>query len=89
MKILQNVYIPECVATEIYKARQREIKEKKRILFPISLVKYEKIRSWESFDTDSGKDMAREIREYFIPDFQDWRNQDSFIIDNLWNGKKI
>ena len=74
----ENSMSSEWVATEIYKARQREINEKKRILFPISLVEFEKIRDWELFDADSGKDMAREIREYFIPDFQDWRDHDSF-----------
>ena len=25
---------------------------------------------WELFDADRGKDSAREIREYFIPDFK-------------------
>jgi hypothetical protein len=25
-----------------------------------------------SFDADTGKDLAREIREYFIPDFSLW-----------------
>jgi len=26
------------------------------------------------FDADTGKDSAREIREYFIPDFSNWKN---------------
>jgi hypothetical protein len=26
----------------------------------------------------AGKDSAREIREYFIPDFSNWKNHDSY-----------
>jgi hypothetical protein len=66
------------VATEIYHARQREVKEKRRVLFPIRLVPFEMIRQWQCFDADSGKDMAREIREYFIPEFSNWKDHDSF-----------
>ena len=38
----------------------------------------EEIKTWEKFDADSGKDMAREIREYFIQDFSDWTGLTSF-----------
>lgn len=68
----------EWVATEISKARSREVKEGKQILFPIRLVPFEHIRDWSAFDADTGKDMAKEIREYFIPDFSDWKNHDAF-----------
>ena len=60
------------VAAEIYAARDREVRENRRILFPIRLVDMEKIRDWKLFDGDKGQDLAREIREYFLPDFQDW-----------------
>jgi hypothetical protein len=33
---------------------------------------------WKAFDADSGKDSAREIREYFIPDFSNWKDHDSY-----------
>jgi hypothetical protein len=68
----------EWVNTEIYKARRREIREKRRILFPIRLVSFDKIKSWECFDADTGSDMAREIRSYFIPDFSNWKDDDAF-----------
>jgi len=71
----------EWVKTEIAKARKREIREGNRVLFPVGLVKYDlHIRDWECFDADTGKDSAREIREYFIPDFSDWKNHDSYQI---------
>jgi hypothetical protein len=60
------------------KARKREVRDKARVLFPISLAPFEAIRDWEAFDADTGKDSAREIREYFIPDFNHWKDHDSY-----------
>jgi hypothetical protein len=68
----------EWVATEIRRARSREVKEKRRVLFPIRLCEFAAIRDWEKFDADTGKDMAAEIREFFVPDFSDWKNHDAF-----------
>ena len=68
----------EWVKTEIAKARKREVKEGKRVLFPVRLVKFEVLRDWECFDGDTGMDSAREIREYFIPDFSNWKDHDSY-----------
>jgi uncharacterized protein YjbI with pentapeptide repeats len=68
----------EWVKTEVYKARKREITENRRVLFPISLCPFDVIREWECFDPDTGKDSAREIREYFIPDFSGWNDVDSY-----------
>ena len=45
---------------------------------PIRLVPFETIRDWKAFDADTGKDMAVEIREYFIPDFTNWKDHDAF-----------
>jgi hypothetical protein len=65
----------EWVKTEIAKARKKEVAEKRRVLFPIGLVPFQKIKEWECFDADVGKDSAREIREYFIPDFSQWEEE--------------
>ena len=69
----------EWVKTEIANARKRELRDpegvlKRRVLFPIRLAPFETLRDWECFDADTGKDSAREIREYFIPDFSNWTN---------------
>jgi hypothetical protein len=48
------------------------------MLFPISLVPFEHIRGWKQFDADTGIDSAREIREYFIPDFSNWKDSNSY-----------
>jgi len=67
----------EWVKTEIAKARAREIKENKRVLFPVRLnISFEQLQEWECFDADRGKDSAREIREYYIPDFTKWKDHD-------------
>jgi hypothetical protein len=63
----------EWVRTEIANARAREIREKRQMLFPISLVPFDAIRDWKCFDADTGKDSAREIREYYVPDFTNWK----------------
>ncbi|MGA3316612.1 MAG: toll/interleukin-1 receptor domain-containing protein [Candidatus Korobacteraceae bacterium] len=68
----------EWVRTEIAQARRREVKEGTRVLFPVRLVEFEVLRDWECFDADTGKDSAREIREYFIPDFCNWKDHDSY-----------
>lgn len=69
----------EWVKTEIAKARKREVREDQQVLFPISLnVPYHELQEWECFDADTGKGSAREIREYYIPDFTKWKDHDSF-----------
>jgi uncharacterized protein YjbI with pentapeptide repeats len=68
----------EWVKTEIAEAREKEVRENRRVLFPISIVRFEKIKAWKCFDAERGKDSAREIREYFIPDFSNWKDPNSY-----------
>lgn len=68
----------EWVMTELRKARKAERKTGKRKLFPVRLVDFQTLTDWECFDADGGKDLAVEVREYFIPDFSNWKNHDSF-----------
>ena len=68
----------EWVMTEIAHARQKELNEQRQVLFPISLAPFEAVRQWKCFDADAGKDSAREIREYFIPDFSNWKDHDLY-----------
>jgi uncharacterized protein YjbI with pentapeptide repeats len=74
----ENSMNSEWVKTEIANTRKKEAKEKRRIIFPIRLVDLAKIQEWECFDADMGKDAAREIREYFIPDFSHWQDESSY-----------
>jgi hypothetical protein len=62
------------VQSEVRKARRREVRDGCRVLFPISLIPFKAIKQWELFDSDSGQDLAVEIREYLIPDFSGWRD---------------
>jgi hypothetical protein len=65
--------------TELLKARDRERSEGGAILFPVRIVPFEAVKAWRLFDADAGRDLAREVREYFIPDFCDWRDDDAFL----------
>lgn len=81
----------EWVRSEIAKARRREVQEGGRVLFPVLLgMTFEQLMQWECFDADIGKDSAREIREFYIPDFTGWesdngkyRAQFSRLLDGL------
>jgi uncharacterized protein YjbI with pentapeptide repeats len=66
------------VKTEIANARAKEVQQERQVLFPITLVPYDRIKAWKLFDADTGIDSAREIREYFVPDFSEWKNHDSY-----------
>jgi hypothetical protein len=68
----------EWVMTELRKAFQAERQSGRRKLFPVRLVDFETLRNWECFDADSGMDLAVELREYFIPDFSNWKDHDQF-----------
>ena len=41
------------------------------MLFPISLIEFGKIQEWE-FPDSKGRDLAEEIRLYYIPSFIGW-----------------
>lgn len=66
------------VISEIRKARKYQRRTGKRKLFPVRLVDFRTLREWECFDADTGQDLAVELRKYFIPDFSDWKDHDSF-----------
>jgi uncharacterized protein YjbI with pentapeptide repeats len=68
----------EWVISEIRRARKVEREENRRKLFPIRLVSFDEIKKWECFDSDTGKDLAVEVREFYIPDFSNWKDHDSF-----------
>ena len=57
---------------------KQEKRENRRKSFPITLIPFDRIREWERFDSDSGKDLGVEIREYFIPDFSNCKDHDAF-----------
>ena len=61
------------VRREIRRALKKEVEQGRPVLFPISLVPYSDIKTWDSFYADLGVDAAEEIREYYIPKFPDWK----------------
>ena len=74
----ENSIYSEWMITEIRRARQAEIRDGRRKLFPIRLVDRETLKDWECFDADASRDLAVEVREHFISDFSDWKDHDSY-----------
>jgi TIR domain/Pentapeptide repeats (8 copies) len=68
----------EWVKREIRNARRAEKKEGRRKLFPIRLVDYKAIEEWKGFDGDGGEDLAFELGKFYVPDFSNWKDHDTF-----------
>ena len=66
------------VATEIKNARAQERLKGSNIFFPISIIPYDEIKNWELFDSDSGMDLAVELRAYHILDFSKWMDKGDY-----------
>jgi hypothetical protein len=66
------------VQQELRRARRAEIQSQRRKLFPIRLLDFEALQDWECPDSRTGSDLAEEVRQYFIPDFSDWKQHDAF-----------
>lgn len=66
------------VMDELRKGFKAERDTGKRKLFPVRLTDYETLERWECRDSLSGKDLAEEVRQYFIPDFSNWKDHDQF-----------
>lgn len=66
------------VKTEIRSARKREQKEERQVLFPIGLASMKVLDNWELFDHDEGRDLAAEVRSYHIPNFNNWKDKNSY-----------
>jgi hypothetical protein len=68
----------EWVMDELRKGFRAERNAGMRKLFPVRLTDYETLERWECRDSLTGKDLAEEVRQYFIPDFSNWKNHDQF-----------
>lgn len=68
----------EWVMDELRKSFKAERDTGRRKLFPVRLTDYETLERWECRDSISGKDLAEEVRQYFIPDFSNWKDHDQF-----------
>ena len=68
----------EWVKSEIRRALRKEYQTKRKTLFPIRLVSFGELEDWRLFDADLGKDLAAEVREYYIPDFSKWKKPGVF-----------
>lgn len=74
----ENSMNSEWVRREIERAREKEKHSGQNVLFPIALVSFDEIRDWKFLDVDTGEDLAKTVREYHIPDFSQWKQEDVF-----------
>jgi hypothetical protein len=63
---------------EIRRAHKSDVRDKRRKLSPNRRMDYEVLEQLESFYADLSDDLAKEIRESFIPNFSNWKDHDSF-----------
>lgn len=63
---------------EIRRAREREKATRSDVLFPVSLLPFDELRQWTAIDTDTGEDLARVVREFYIQDFSGWTDKTAF-----------
>ncbi len=66
------------VANEIRWAHRSEANTNVSRLFPISLVSFSQLTSWEFVDADTGLDIAAKLRSYYVPEFSNWRDPPAF-----------
>lgn len=85
----QNSIGSNWVQEEIARAYKKSKQLGKRVLFPISLMPFEELKAWEYFDSDEGKDLAKEIRKFYVPNFENWKDHDEYkqnldrLVDSL------
>ncbi|WP_343051636.1 toll/interleukin-1 receptor domain-containing protein [Pseudaquabacterium terrae] len=61
------------VLNEASWALAREATTGRQTLFPISLLPFDVLLRWSLVDPDTGQDIAKAVRSYFIPDFSRWK----------------
>ena len=66
----------EWVKTEITKAQKKKEKSGQQVLFPISITEYDRLKEWEFYL--EGKDMSQEIRDYYLLNFENWKDHDEY-----------
>jgi len=65
------------VKEEIYKAINKD--GKPNTLYPISIFdNFNELKNWSFVDPDTGINVPRLVREYFIPNFSKWEEDDCF-----------
>ncbi len=66
------------VVTELKRTLKAEGQQNKRKLFPLGLVDFKHIQTWECFDATVGEDLADKVRDYYIPDFTNWETNSAY-----------
>jgi hypothetical protein len=68
----------ERVRTEVMFTMDLEQEYGFQRLFPIRICTMDEVKIWRLYDSDSGRDVAKEVRKYHIPDFSGWQEEAKF-----------
>ncbi len=74
----QDSITSDWVEIELRRGLKAEKQLGRQKLFPLRVVPYDTLEDWTCFDADLKKDLAAEVREYFIPDFSNWQHHPSY-----------
>jgi uncharacterized protein YjbI with pentapeptide repeats len=79
------------VRFEIEQACRYEKEENRTKLFPVRLVDNREIDRWRPMAQNGDPDLVDAVRRFYIPDFSNWRDHDSFEREfgKLLNGLKL
>ena len=66
------------VMDELRRAWKAQQEQGKRKLFPVRLIEWNALKDWEFFHSVTVTDLAEEVLSYYIPDFSNWKDHDSF-----------
>lgn len=68
----------EWIASELKGMRELEKQERRRLLFPVSLASPPMVQSWTLMEPGSFINLAKELRQYPIPNFSDLHHEPSY-----------
>ena len=66
------------IAGELKAMRELEKQERRRLLFPVSLASPPMVQSWTLMEPGSFINLAKELRQYPIPNFSDMHHESSY-----------
>ena len=66
------------IASELKAIRELEKQERRRLLFPVSLASPLMVQSWTLMEPGSFINLAKELRQYPIPNFHDLHHEPSY-----------
>jgi hypothetical protein len=52
--------------------------DRRQVIYPIRIAAWDIVQAWKGFDSETGRDLARAVLEYHVPDISNWQDHESF-----------